>query len=119
MAQETRITSADFFWNAAAQEAGFSGQFWLDAYNCYLDAVQRDPLTYGKLSARSGFPQRAATLTYWSGFSRKGGSTAPCASPCSRTATGLIPVSWTVGTSMERRRKKRLPYWEKVPCWII
>jgi hypothetical protein len=43
MAQETRITPADFFWNAAAQEAGFSGQFWLDAYNCYLDAVQRDP----------------------------------------------------------------------------
>ena len=43
MAQETHITPADFFWNAAAQEAGFSGQFWLDAYNRYLDAVQRDP----------------------------------------------------------------------------
>jgi hypothetical protein len=43
MAQETRITSADFFWNAAAQEAGFSGQFWLDAYKRYLDALQRDP----------------------------------------------------------------------------
>ena len=43
MAQETHIIPADFFWNAAAQEAGFSGQFWLDAYNCYLDAVQRDP----------------------------------------------------------------------------
>ena len=42
MAQQTRITPADFFSNAAAQEAGFSGQFWLDAYNRYLDAVQRD-----------------------------------------------------------------------------
>ena len=41
MAQETRITVADFFWNATAQEAGFSGKFWLDAYNRYLDAVRR------------------------------------------------------------------------------
>ena len=81
--------------------------------------ILRNPLTNGKLSARSGFPSRAATLTYWSGCSRTGGSTAPCASPCSRPATGLIPASWTVGTSMETKRKKRLPYWEKVPCWII
>ena len=43
MAQETRITVADFFWNTAAHEAGFSGQFWLDTYNRHLDAVQRDP----------------------------------------------------------------------------
>ena len=43
MAQETRRTVADFFWNTAAHEAGFSGQFWLDTYNRYLDAVQRDP----------------------------------------------------------------------------
>ena len=41
--QQTRITPADFFWNTAAQEAGFSVQFWLDAYNRYLDEVQRDP----------------------------------------------------------------------------
>ena len=33
MAQETRITVADFFCNTAAHEAGFSGQFWLDTYN--------------------------------------------------------------------------------------
>ena len=43
MAQQTGIRPDDFFWNAAAQEAGFSGQFWLDAYNLYLDAVERDP----------------------------------------------------------------------------
>ena len=43
MAQQTRVTPANFFSNAAAQEAGFSGQFWLDAYNRYLDAVQQDP----------------------------------------------------------------------------
>ena len=43
MAQQTRITTADFFWNTAAQESGFSGQFWLDAYNRYLEAVQLDP----------------------------------------------------------------------------
>lgn len=42
MDQQTSTTPADFFWNAAAQEAGFSVQFWLDAYNCYLDEVQRD-----------------------------------------------------------------------------
>ncbi len=43
MTEQTRITPADFFCNAAAQEAGFSGQFWLDAYNLYLDAVESDP----------------------------------------------------------------------------
>ena len=43
MTRQTRITSADFFWNAAAQEAGFSVRFWLDAYNRYLDEIQRDP----------------------------------------------------------------------------
>ena len=43
MAQEMRITVADFFWNTAAHEAGLSGQFWLDTHNRYLDAVQRDP----------------------------------------------------------------------------
>ena len=43
MTQETVVTPADFFGNAAAQEAGFSGQFWLDAYNRYLDEVQADP----------------------------------------------------------------------------
>ena len=43
MAEQTNIGPGDFFWNAAAQEAGFSGQFWLDAYNLYLDAVERDP----------------------------------------------------------------------------
>ena len=43
MTQKRRITVADFFWNAAANEAGFSGQFWLDTYNRHLDAVRRDP----------------------------------------------------------------------------
>ena len=43
MAQQTRITVADFFCNTAAHEAGFSGQFWLDTYNRYLDAMRRDP----------------------------------------------------------------------------
>ena len=43
MAQQTRIKPADFFWNTTAQEAGLSGQFWLDAYNLYLEAVLLDP----------------------------------------------------------------------------
>ena len=43
MTQQTSITSASFFLNAAAQEAGLSGQFWLDAYNGYLEAMRNDP----------------------------------------------------------------------------
>ena len=43
MSQQTPITPAHFFWNAAAQEAGLYGDFWLDAYNRYLEAVQQDP----------------------------------------------------------------------------
>ena len=43
MIRQMRITPDDFFWNAAAQAAGFFGPFWLEAYHRYLDAVQRDP----------------------------------------------------------------------------
>ena len=42
MTQQTDITSADFFRNAAAQEAGLSGQFWLDVYNGYLEAMRNE-----------------------------------------------------------------------------
>ena len=43
MVQQTPITPADFFCNPAARDAGFSGQFWLDAYELYMDEVERDP----------------------------------------------------------------------------
>lgn len=43
MVQDLHITSGDFFWNAAARDAGFTEQFWHEAYNLYLDAVDRDP----------------------------------------------------------------------------
>ena len=43
MVEQTSITAADFFWNAAAQDAGFSGEFWVEAYQRYLDAVEQDP----------------------------------------------------------------------------
>ena len=43
MVEQTDITAADFFWNAAAQDAGFSGALWVEAYQRYLDAVEQDP----------------------------------------------------------------------------
>ena len=43
MTHQNETTPGDFFWNASAQDAGFSGQFWLNAYNLYLDAVERSP----------------------------------------------------------------------------
>ena len=43
MVEQTRITAANFFWNAAAQDAGFSGPFWVEAYQRYLYAVEQDP----------------------------------------------------------------------------
>ena len=42
MFQQAPISAASFFSNAAAQEAGLSGQFWLDAYNRYVDAMEQD-----------------------------------------------------------------------------
>ena len=45
MGQETRIAPADFFWNAAAQEAGFSGQFWYVGLGPDCAAVCADWLT--------------------------------------------------------------------------
>lgn len=43
MVEQTRITAADFFWNAAAQDAGFSSSFWVEAYQLFVDAVEQDP----------------------------------------------------------------------------
>lgn len=43
MDEQTGMTAENFFWNAAAQESGFSAQFWLDAYNRYLGDVELDP----------------------------------------------------------------------------
>ena len=43
MVEQTDITAGDFFWNAAAQGAGFSGPFWVEAYERYVRAVEQDP----------------------------------------------------------------------------
>ena len=43
MTQERVVTYADFLTNAAARDAGFSGQFWLDAYKRFEDKVEADP----------------------------------------------------------------------------
>ena len=43
MDQQTRITSADFFSNAAAREAGFTEDFWYQVYQQYLHEADRDP----------------------------------------------------------------------------
>ena len=67
MGQETRITPADFFWNAAAQEAGFSGQFWLDAYNRYRDAVQRDLSQSSDVSFDAWEVERTVRVPFESG----------------------------------------------------
>ena len=37
------ITPRDFFSNAAAREAGFTEDFWYQAYQLYLDEAGRDP----------------------------------------------------------------------------
>ena len=37
------ITPRDFFSNAAAREAGFTEEFWYQAYRMYLDEAGRDP----------------------------------------------------------------------------
>ena len=36
-------TSQDFFSNAAARDAGFTEQFWYQAYQLYLDEAAQDP----------------------------------------------------------------------------
>ncbi len=43
MDNQSGITPKDFFSNAAAWEAGFTEQFWYQAYQLYLDATDRDP----------------------------------------------------------------------------
>ena len=37
------ITPKDFFSNAAAREAGFTEEFWYQAYQLYLDEAECDP----------------------------------------------------------------------------
>lgn len=43
MVHQQPITSKDFFSNAAARDAGFTEQFWYQAYQLYLDEAARDP----------------------------------------------------------------------------
>ena len=43
MVRPPPITPEHFFQDAAAERAGFSRQFWLDAHNLYGDAVEQDP----------------------------------------------------------------------------
>lgn len=43
MVDQQQITSKDFFSNAAARDAGFTEQFWYQAYQLYLDEAARDP----------------------------------------------------------------------------
>ncbi len=42
MIERTPISAASFFLNGAALEGGFSGQFWFDTYNRYMDALRQD-----------------------------------------------------------------------------
>ena len=43
MVQQQSITPNDFFSNPAARDAGFTEQFWYQAYQLYLDEAARDP----------------------------------------------------------------------------
>ena len=43
MVQRPAITPGHFFSNPAAREAGLTEQFWYQAYQLYLDEVNRDP----------------------------------------------------------------------------
>ena len=43
MVSQFDITPKDFFSNAAAREAGFTEEFWYQAYQLYLDEAERDP----------------------------------------------------------------------------
>ncbi len=43
MVQQQSITPNDFFSNPAAREAGFTEQFWYQAYQLYLDEAAQDP----------------------------------------------------------------------------
>lgn len=43
MDSQFEITPKDFFSNAAAREAGFTEEFWYQAYQLYLDEAERDP----------------------------------------------------------------------------
>ena len=43
MFHQPDITSRDFFSNPAAREAGFTEQFWYQAYLLYQDAANQDP----------------------------------------------------------------------------
>ena len=117
MVEQTSITAAGFFWNAAAQDVGFSSSFWVEAYQRYLDAVEQDPSRSrtedGTLRARCGFPSGRATLTFWSGRTRRDVSTPCCASQCFQTAVGPNPVSWAAGIGTKGMDKKPAPCWER------
>lgn len=43
MVQRPPITPNHFFSNPAAREAGFTEQFWYQAYQLFLDEANRDP----------------------------------------------------------------------------
>ena len=43
MVERKPISLDDVFSNAAARAAGFTDEFWLDAYNQWLEAIRNDP----------------------------------------------------------------------------
>lgn len=43
MDSQFEVTPRNFFSNAAAREAGFTEEFWYQAYQLYLDEAERDP----------------------------------------------------------------------------
>ena len=43
MLERTPFTPNDIFSNAAARAAGFTDQFWFDAYQSWLEEIRNDP----------------------------------------------------------------------------
>ena len=43
MLERPPISPSDFFSNAAARAAGFTDQFWFEAYHQWLEALRNDP----------------------------------------------------------------------------
>ena len=98
MVQRPPITPDHFFSNPAAREAGFTEQFWYQAYQLFLDEANRDPSPVAgevfSSSAPFECPSSKTLLTCSSVFNRSRASTAHCASP-------YFPPATTGSTSSE------------------
>ena len=112
------ITPKDFFSNAAAREAGFTEEFWYQAYRLYLGEAERDPNpSWGKFDI-----PRTVRMPFNQGYVDVIARVQPEPRDYRIVRLTAFPADGGDGPDghqMSRwyHRDESGPRWEKEPCW--